>query len=90
MNQAIDLDAAADVLEAKRVEWLQRGFDVGPITWAAGQTFSNPIVTSRAEVDVPYSLGIAVRSGKQEGEMILYSGAWADLEYWSGEVVGRD
>ncbi len=82
--RTVDLDAAAVPLTAKRLEWVERGLDVGLITWAEGQTTTNPLVTDRARIVTPYSLGVRVASGSEEGELVLYAGGWADLIYWDG------
>ena len=82
--RTFDLDAAAVPLSAKRLEWIERGLIVGLVTWAEGQTTVNPLVTDRAQLGNPYSLGVQVTSGSQEGELVLYAGGWADLIYWNG------
>jgi hypothetical protein len=58
---------------------------VGPLTWADGQTTVNPLTTKRADVRGDYSVGIRVRCGDEEGELVVYSGGWCDLDYWPGK-----
>jgi hypothetical protein len=36
------------------------------------------------EHGVGYSVGVAVRKHEREGQLVVFRGGWADLEYWSG------
>lgn len=91
MERAMELDAAAIALERRRASWQERGWTVGPATWADAQ-YGGPypydpadwLKTDRTAVRGEYSLGVAVRHIGQEGELILYVGGWCDLRYWSG------
>ncbi len=92
MDRRIDLDAAAAELTAKLGE--RTDLDVGPLTWKdMGDDYDTPWATNRATVGEPYSVGVEVHRGTEEGRLVLYAGGWADLEYWSGstsdEVVDR-
>lgn len=91
MEQVIDLDAAALAFERRRAAWQERGWTVGPLTWADGQYAgpypydpTNWLNIDRSAVRGDYSLGVVVRHAGQEGELILYAGGWCDLKYWSG------
>jgi hypothetical protein len=85
VDSLIDLDAAADVLSRYSATWRGLGLSVGPITWADGQTTVNAITPDRSSVRGDYSCAVAVRCGKQEGQLVLYAGGWCDFIYWSGE-----
>jgi hypothetical protein len=85
MEPRIDLEEAARVLSAKLAGWRQSGIQVGAITWRdVGEPWPYPLKGNRAEVIDADSLGIALSKGKQEGRLVLFTGGWADLEYWSG------
>lgn len=84
MEQVIDLDAAALAFERRRAAWQERGWTVGPLTWADGQYAgpypydpTNWLNIDRSAVRGDYSLGVVVRHAGQEGELILYAGAGA-------------
>ncbi len=86
MSHRIDLDEAAALIELRRVEWTSLGLVVGPVTWREqGKGWSPTLNTERAEVVDTDSIGIEVRNGRQEGSVVLFSGGWADLLWWSGE-----
>jgi hypothetical protein len=85
MDQLIDLDAAASLLEHHAEGWRALGLAVGPITWADGQTTVNAVTTDRSAVRGDYSCAIKLSSGAQEGHLVLYAGGWCDRTYWSGE-----
>ena len=83
MERRIDLDSAAVVLR----EELERRPDLGAVslTWKGFEAaFDEPFKTERGEVIDPYSVGIQLRRGHEEGRLVLYVGGWADMEYWSG------
>ena len=61
---------------------------VGPLTWADGQTTVNDITTNPDDVRGDYSVGVRVRYGAQEGELVVYAGGWCDLHYWAGDGGG--
>ncbi|MFD4323588.1 hypothetical protein ACFWQC_03070 [Nocardioides sp. NPDC058538] len=86
MDRVIDLDLAAVVL----VERLAGRPDLqpSPITWNGFEAaFDEPFKTRRDEVVDPYSVGVAIRRGEEEGLRVLYAGSWTDMEYWSGDVA---
>jgi hypothetical protein len=84
MENWIDLDKAATVLEHRLVSWQRRGLSTGGITW---RDADNPAVLTvdRSSVRNPDSIGVDVRLGQQAGRLVLFKGGWADLEYW-GDV----
>ena len=89
MDQRIDLDAAAEEIERHRAEWLRAGLQVGPVTWADGQTTVNEIATDRDQVRGDHSVGIRAQSGAAEGALVLYAGGWCDFEFWSGDPADK-
>jgi hypothetical protein len=85
MENRIDLDKAAAVLEHRLVSWQKRGLSTGRVTWRdEGNTAV--LTVDRSSVRNPDSIGVHVRLGKQEGQLVLFKGGWADLEYWSGDI----
>lgn len=82
----IDLDAAAATLNRRVPCWRSSGLDVGPLTWADGQTTVNEITTDRSLVLGQYSVGIRVERGDEQGALVLYGYGQCDLEYWSGDI----
>ena len=86
MEDRIDLDDAAQEIEARRERWRGAGITVGETTWrdeADGWPWA--LNTSRASVTKPDSVGVALSKGKQQGSVVLFRGGWADLLYWNGE-----
>lgn len=86
MDDRIDLDAAAQQIEARRDVWRDAGMTVGETTWrdeADGWPWE--LKTSRSNVRKPDSVGVALSKGKQEGSVVLFRRGWADLLYWNGE-----
>lgn len=85
MQDAINLDAAVVELSSRVVRWRAAGFEVGDPTWRdQGEGWPSPFKTVRAEVLEPDSVGIAVRRGPKEGEVVLFAGGWCDVGFWSG------
>jgi hypothetical protein len=81
----IDLDAAAAELDRLATEWRAAGYEVGRPSWRdQGEGWPPKLKTDRAAAVQPDSIGIAVRRGLQEGEVILFDGAWCDVIFWSG------
>ena len=82
----IDLDAAAAEMSARLRE--RSDLDIGPLTWKdMNAPYDAPFPTDRAEVEIPYSVGVHVLRGNEEGLLVLYAGGWADLEYWTGSAA---
>lgn len=86
MERALDLDAVAASLRQRMARWTAKGMTVGPLTWADGQTTVNQITTHREDVRGEYSVGVRIRDGAQEGELVVYAGGWCDLDYWAGDA----
>jgi len=80
MDRLIDLDAVAAELMRRRPEWVRRGLAVGEFTWRdTVAAWPQPIVTDRAAVADPESLGLVFRgAGGGEAELVLWCGGWAD------------
>ncbi|KNX37184.1 hypothetical protein [Luteipulveratus halotolerans] len=92
MDLHIDLDAAAAELTVRLSK--RCDLDISPLTWKdMGDDYDTPWATERATIRAPYSVGVEVHRGSEEGRLVLYAGGWADLEYWSGsasdDVVDR-
>lgn len=85
MEYRIDLDAAAAVLAERLAS--RPDLSSGPITWKGFESrFDEPFKTDRSDIVDPYSVGIQVRRGDEEGRLVLYAGGWADFEYWNGDA----
>ncbi|WAX55708.1 hypothetical protein M6B22_14325 [Jatrophihabitans cynanchi] len=84
MKHIIDRHAAADEIRSRLDSWRAKGFVVDPVTWADGQTTVNPITTDRNAVRGDYSVGVKARRDGAEAQVVLYSGGWCDLSFWSG------
>jgi hypothetical protein len=88
VNPTIDLDAAAIVLDRRVTAWRSSGFNVGQVTWRdQGDGWPSALKTVRAEVVRADSIGIAVQRDSQEGELVLFDGAWCDVSFWSGDAA---
>jgi hypothetical protein len=90
MDRLVDLDAVAAVLVQRRPQWVAGGLTVSELTWRdASAAWPQPIVTDRAAVADPESLGLVMRgTGGDEAELVLWRGGWADLDaVLGGEVV---
>ncbi|HTL31690.1 MAG TPA: hypothetical protein VL326_01120 [Kofleriaceae bacterium] len=86
MERRIDLDAAARELELRAERARASGITVDAITWRDQADRPPTLKTVREEVSDPDSIGVRCVKGDQEGRLVLFRGAWADLEYWSGDV----
>ena len=81
MDHVIDLDELARRLTRLRPEW-ERNAQVGPFTWRDEQApWPQPIMTDRAAVKVPESLGVRLYSGDDEAEIVVWAGGWADIGF---------
>ena len=84
MENRIDLDEAAGLLVRHIPFWQTAGIVVDPVTWRdVGEPWPYPLKVDRATVIDADSVGIRTKKGGQEGQLVLYRGGWADLEYWS-------
>jgi hypothetical protein len=68
-------------LRARRAGWEGRGPQAGAFTWRdAEASWPQPIVTDRALVADPESLGMTVDAAPgRYAELVLWCGGWADL-----------
>lgn len=87
MEHVVDLDELARRLTRLRPEW-ERNAQVGPFTWRDEQVpWPQPIMADRAAVKVPESLGVHLRSGDDEAEIVIWAGGWADIGFLLDEGV---
>lgn len=87
VESKIDIDRAADEIECRRAVLAEKGVEVSPTTWRdQGRGWPPPITEDRSSVVDPDSIGIQLRKGEQEAELVLYRGGWADVEFWSGAI----
>jgi hypothetical protein len=79
----IDLDEAAYAISERSSKWVEAGLSIEPVTWMDNDVpWPAPIVTDRAMVKRPCSLGVRVRrDGDAEAEFVLYAGGWADAAW---------
>ena len=88
MVAKIDLDLAAEQITACGAAWEARGLHVGELTWRDQfRTWPDQVVAGRAQASEPDSVGVKVTRGDEEGQVVLYDGGWADVEYWAGDVA---
>jgi hypothetical protein len=82
VDRLVDLDLVVAELQARRSGWESRGLDVGDFTWRDGQAaWPQPIVTDRALVAEPESLGMTMEAAPDRlAELVLWCGGWADLD----------
>lgn len=84
-DAVVDLDLAAQEMDARRNAWTEHRFEVGPLTWrdrARGWPWQ---LVSREDATDPDSVGFRVRRGQAEGGVVLFRGGWADVEWWTGD-----
>ena len=85
MDAKIDLDLAAEQIAARSASWEARGLHVGQLTWRdQSRRWRHQVVTGRAQAAEPDSVGVKVTCGDEEGQVVLYLGGWADIE-WGGK-----
>lgn len=81
----IDLDRAAKEIVRRTDCWRDRGIEVKPITWREqAEGWPPKLKTNRSEVIEADSIGVALRKGDLEGEIVLFNGGWADLTFRDG------
>ncbi len=84
MDDVADLDTAACEIERRAAHWRSAGFVVGAVSWRdQGGAWPPSFKTDHAEVKDADSIGIVLRRGAQEGEVVLFKGGWCDFVYWS-------
>lgn len=82
MDDLVDLDLAAEEVHRRVPEWAAAGITVQPLTWRdQGEPWPPPLKTDRADVIDPDSIGVFLRKGSQEAELVLFKGGWCDLAY---------
>lgn len=87
MDSLVDLDVAIEQVVARMSKWAEAGIAVDPVTWRdQGEGWPPPLKTHRSQVIDADSIGVFLRKGAQEGEVILFRGGWCDYVYWTGEV----
>lgn len=87
VDDVVDLDSAVNEIVRRLDRWRDAGLVVGPITWRdQGEGWPPSIKTERAEVSDADSVGITLRKGEQEGEVVLFKGGWCDFVFWTGEA----
>jgi hypothetical protein len=74
MDQLVDLGAVTAELHARRAGWEGLGVQVGTFTWRDAQaTWSQPIVSDRALVADPESLGMTLEAAPgRYGELVPF------------------
>ena len=83
----IDLDLAAQQIQARIDSWEQRGLAVGPITWRdQGDGYPPVLKIDRSLVTDADSVGVRVGFADAEGDIVLFKGGWADFVFWSGDI----
>lgn len=82
MDRIVDLDSVLVELAHRIPEWTRRGLVVGEFTWRdAAAEWPMPIVTDRASVADPESLGMTFETGSgADARLVLWTGGWADFE----------
>jgi hypothetical protein len=85
MESRVDLDQVAGLISRHAIAWEQAGLVVGALTWrdAAGP-WPYPLREDRGQVAEADSVGVMVCKDEREGQLVVFRGGWADLEYWSG------
>lgn len=88
VEHKVDLDELASRLERLRGEW-EKVAQVGPLTWRDERAaWPQPIVSDRLSVQIPESLGVALRRDDDEAQFCVWTGGWADIELvMDGEYV---
>lgn len=86
MDKRIDIDAAAQVLRDRLAA--RPDLTPSPLTWMDfGAAFDEPLSIDRPTIREPYSVGVEVRRGAEEGRLVLFAGGWADYEFWLGTAA---
>jgi hypothetical protein len=84
----LDLDVAHRAIEVRTAFWAAAGLVVHPVTWMDNDAeWPQSLLPERSVVRRPMSIGVIVRNGDEEGEVVLYAGGWADF---TTIVTGED
>lgn len=84
----LDLDVAADAISVRQSDWAASGLTPLPVTWVDNDdAWPRPLKTDRRDVVRPMSVGLRIRVGRSELEIVLYAGGWADVGIlrWDGD-----
>jgi hypothetical protein len=85
MDSRVDLDQVAGLISRHAILWEQSGLVVGALTWRdEAASWLSPLREDRGQVAKPDAVGVRVTKHKQEGQLVIFRGGWADLEYWGG------
>lgn len=88
VDDLVDLDRAAEEVYRRVPAWVAAGITVQPLTWRdQGDPWPPPLKIDRADVIDADSIGVLLRKGSQEAELVLFKGGWCDLVYWTGDVA---
>ncbi|MGH3849944.1 MAG: hypothetical protein ACRDRT_09620 [Pseudonocardiaceae bacterium] len=80
VNEVVDLDVAVQRVAERMPLWASAGITVRPVTWRdQGEGWPPPLKTNRSEVMDADSIGVVLKKGEQEGEVVLFKGGWCDL-----------
>jgi hypothetical protein len=83
MESRVDLDQVAELISRHAFAWEQSGLVVGVLTWRdEAAPWPSLLREDRGQVAEPDSVGVTVRKDQQEGQLAVFRGGWADLEYW--------
>lgn len=86
MEHLVDLDAALAILERRQRTWELQGVEVAEVTWRDGnENWPQRLHRDRGQVIDPDSLGIHLRHGLSEVEIVLFRGGWADVTRLASE-----
>jgi hypothetical protein len=87
MDRLVDLDQVAALMTRHISSWEESGLVVGALTWRdEAAPWPSRLREDRRLVADPDSVGVAVRKDGQQGQLVIFRGGWADLEYWSGDA----
>jgi hypothetical protein len=82
VERVLDLDAVGAALEERRQGWETAGFTVGMLTWRdEAAPWPQELIHDRSKVSDPDSVGVVLRRGADEAEIVVFRGGWADLSW---------
>jgi hypothetical protein len=78
----LDLDRVASIVAERHSQWTGLGITVSDLTWMDNASaWPRRLLAARSQAHRPMSVGVRLRMGKAEAEVVLYAGGWADAEY---------
>ena len=88
MEHLVDLDDLASKLAPHLSRW-ETVATVSGLTWRDEKaSWPQPIVTDRAAVQVPESLGLTVSNGPDDAlQVVVWTGGWADANALKGGTI---